>query len=736
MDLSDEEVSFKPREERMKDIRRRRKEEAEGVGLHSVMVTVQATSPSPLPSSSPHKENNSDGEGNVRTKHSLTKSCSKPLSDRSVNMADIDAELACLKEAVENLERDLTTEEPPKSPPPRRRYSSQGKASPPTSMPETILDVDKTTTHKLNDEADVPNPIAILSGTSSDPSGLAVAETCEEDNPSIVVVPTVEDDSVAKRSDCDDQIGTEGDGSSLSVVEDVMVAASMEDMVGNKSDPSKDESQKEPKVSCSLIDEGIDEGDDADDVDGTAEDPSDRGVSVVDADVSVGTNRTENGSCCNGEEKEEEDMTMVTRKGENGVENDEGRHMFCGDDDLVRSTKASKAADGAEAAKGGSLPIDSDDEVVVDQVNGRFEDGTTMEGSEFGGEDVQKMGSRMEEEDKYREHGGMEELEGPDSVEVSMMNVEEIVGLDVSEFGMYTEAEVEAERRKAASAAESEVAILSGRLEATKLELDAERGEMRKLRDQFESTVEKMSSEMSSKNLAEATALRMENEKLVGELKASADAFNNLKSRYGKFKEAVIKYDSQEKELIAQIRTLRKSLGDLEIWNRDFKSHAEKKLQQAFEQVCSYKAQLKTKSEEAEELTKDRNAKEDQLRTAGEQIQRLIADKETLHVELNQLQESTASRTKVLEQERNQLRDGAKESESKLAKTVEECNQLKVRIFDAMQTIDNLSNRRTSDHGSSERTAALEQENSDLKALCEELLVKLEAQEGVSANQP
>mmetsp|Transcript_8282 Transcript_8282/g.24870 ORF Transcript_8282/g.24870 Transcript_8282/m.24870 type:complete len:485 (+) Transcript_8282:130-1584(+) len=278
-----------------------------------------------------------------------------------------------------------------------------------------------------------------------------------------------------------------------------------------------------------------------------------------------------------------------------------------------------------------------------------------------------------------------------------------LCGPDIDRPKTFTEEQMENERRSAAAEANERAAQLEGRIQVLNKTLEDERADMEKLRAQFSATSGKMSSVDASE---EVRQLRAENDRLRTDLKAGTEAFNGLKIRYGKFKEAVVKYDTHEKELIAQIRTLRKSLGDLEAWNKDFKQHAEQKLQDAFEQVCSHRSQLKSKKAELETAV-DANCKlEDKLAAAEEQIS-------VLETELDEQRHSECEQAGKLMQE----------AQAALDKASEENKALKVRMFDSIQTVEELKTETTRLRAHCNEVS---KENVDLKQLCEELLSKLE----------
>eukprot|EP00188_Purpureofilum_apyrenoidigerum_P001936 Plantae.Rhodophyta-Purpureofilum_apyrenoidigerum.ctg21185.p1 GENE.Plantae.Rhodophyta-Purpureofilum_apyrenoidigerum.ctg21185~~Plantae.Rhodophyta-Purpureofilum_apyrenoidigerum.ctg21185.p1 ORF type:complete len:492 (+),score=126.03 Plantae.Rhodophyta-Purpureofilum_apyrenoidigerum.ctg21185:296-1771(+) len=269
-----------------------------------------------------------------------------------------------------------------------------------------------------------------------------------------------------------------------------------------------------------------------------------------------------------------------------------------------------------------------------------------------------------------------------------------------------TEEQPKEVREDAVAQANKRANQLESRIQVLEKTLEAERAEMKRLREQFSATFEKMTANSSDDGSEETKRLRAENSRLRADLKGGTEAFNGLKERYSKFKEAVVKYDAHEKELIAQIRTLRKSLVDLETWNKEFKLHAEQKLQDAFEQVCSHRSQLKLKNSECESAAAATRRLESKLRAADEEVARL------------ERKIDERSSTDFEHAERR-----AQEAQIALSRVADENNGLKVRLFDSIQAVDALKAEKARLQA---QYSEVNKENLDLKQLCEELLAKLE----------
>ncbi|KAJ8906624.1 hypothetical protein NDN08_003117 [Rhodosorus marinus] len=259
---------------------------------------------------------------------------------------------------------------------------------------------------------------------------------------------------------------------------------------------------------------------------------------------------------------------------------------------------------------------------------------------------------------------------------------------------------------------------LDAELESMRLELEKRSNELTQVKNDFTATVHKLTIESEQTAAEEQSLLKSENEKLQEELRSNSAAFSSLKQRYGKFKDAIIKYDAQEKELISQIRTLKKTLLELEKWNKDFKQHAEKKLEEAFEQACAYRNQAKEKSAEADKLIAEGIDLKDSLDAVQKAKQELEVKVQSLAAEVAELRQTVHRLNRS-----GQSLSESKQIEDRLTACEEENKALKVKMFDSMQLMEALRKERDD-----ERTAktALEKQNNELQTLCDELFLKLE----------
>mmetsp|Transcript_17781 Transcript_17781/g.71662 ORF Transcript_17781/g.71662 Transcript_17781/m.71662 type:complete len:535 (-) Transcript_17781:85-1689(-) len=259
---------------------------------------------------------------------------------------------------------------------------------------------------------------------------------------------------------------------------------------------------------------------------------------------------------------------------------------------------------------------------------------------------------------------------------------------------------------------------LADELESMRLELEKRNKELVQVKNDFAATVHKLTIENEKTAAEEQSFLKSENEKLQEELRSNSAAFSSLKQRYGKFKDAIIKYDAQEKELISQIRTLKKTLLELEKWNKDFKQHAEKKLEEAFEQACAYRDQAKEKSAESDKLIADGMDLRDSLDAAQTDKHQLEVKVQSLVAEVAELRQTVHR----LSSSGQNLSDN-KQIEDRLTASEEENKALKVKMFDYMQLMEALRKERDDERTSK---TALEKQNTELQTLCDELFSKLE----------